>query len=72
MRRRAAWLGQAAKDHDGSSPHILLPVDAELMNLGTVKHRGNERVDGSGGNAILLLRLYGERTKAQQWQTDAS
>ena len=49
-----------------SGPEVLLLVDAQLVNFGTVKPDG-KRVVGRGDNVILLLRLCGvrgERVKA--------
>src|SRR5205823_418064 len=49
---------QAAVNHDGASSQIFLPVNAQTMNLGTVKPGRNEWVDGGlCGHLIFLLRL---------------
>jgi len=50
-----------------------LLVDAQLVNLGTVKSIRNERVRGVSDNFLFLLRLgaCGERAKARQRQKDA-
>ena len=52
---------------------VLLLVDAQLVNAGTIESGGDERVGGIRvHNRWLLLRLRGERAKAQQRQKDAS
>jgi hypothetical protein len=54
-----------------------LLVDAQLLNLGTVKAVWDERVFGIGDDLMLLLRLCdarskcGERAKTCQRQKDA-
>jgi hypothetical protein len=69
---RCTSLCPAAGNYDGSGPHVLLLVDAQLVNAGTIKSGRDERVGRSGNNCMALLRLRGEGAKAQQRQEDAS
>src|SRR5216684_1996892 len=71
-RRSRTALCLAAGNHDGSGPEVLLLVDAQLVNFGTVKAGRDEWVGGLGDNVLLLLRLCGESAKAHQRQKDAS
>src|SRR5438034_5608659 len=74
--KRYTSLRQAAENHNGSGPKILLLVNAQLVNFGTVKPGRNERIDGVS-SSVTLLRLcnarggYGGRAKAQQHQDNA-
>ena len=65
---------RAAGDHDCSGPEVLLLVDAELLDFGTVKPDWHERVVGCGNNVILNLYWCGgrgQRANAHQSQGDA-
>src|SRR4029077_10611779 len=67
----------AAGNHDGARPEVFLLVDALLVNRGTVKSNGYERVSGMGNNLTLRHRLYdalsgcGEHAELGQCQNDA-
>jgi hypothetical protein len=49
-----------------------LLINAQLVNARTVKSSRDERVRRLGNNCTVLLRLCGERAKAQQRKEDAS
>ena len=75
-RRGFTSFCQTAENHDGARPKVFHPVDAQLVNLGTVKSRRNQRVHGlrakiPGGEVVLLLRLCRENARAQQRQEHA-
>ena len=57
---------------NGSGAKVLLPVDAQLVNLGTIKERRNQRVRGPGSNVIILLGFRGERAQTKQPQEDTA
>ena len=62
-----------ARHHDGSGPEVLLLVDAQLLNFGTVKPDWHQRVVGRGNNVIPYLyrcAVRGERVKGHQRQGD--
>ncbi|PYI95955.1 MAG: hypothetical protein DME98_14485 [Verrucomicrobia bacterium] len=68
----------AAGNHDSSGPEVFLFVDALLVNFGTVKSNGDERVRGLGNNLTFRHRLYDalsgcgrQHAGAQQRQNDA-
>ena len=74
--RSARYL--AASDHDSSGSEVFLLIDALLVNFGTVKSNGDERVRGAGDNLTFRHRfddaLSGcgrQRAGAQQHQKDA-
>src|SRR6184192_278831 len=52
-------FGLAAENHDRAGSEVFHLVDAQLVNLGTIKSRWNKRADllGLGGDPIFLLRL---------------
>ena len=52
---------QAAGNPDGSSPHVVLLVDAQLVNFGTVKSIRDKRVRGVNDNfrsSAALVRSW--------------
>ena len=53
-------MSLAAENHDDAGPQVFHLVDAQLMNLGTIKSWRDEPVDGLRG-VILLPRLRGIR-----------
>jgi len=57
---RFTSLCLAAENHDGSGSEVLLLVDAQLVNLGTIKSRRDKGIDVITGR-ILLLCLVGTR-----------
>jgi hypothetical protein len=73
--RGGTWSGVcAAGDHDGSGPEVLLLVDAELLNFGTVEPDWHQRVVGCGNNVIPYLHqcaVLGVGVKGHQRQGDA-
>src|SRR5580700_711344 len=73
--KRHASLEQPAANHDGSGAKIFLLVNAQLVNLGTVKSGRNEGIHQISGSMTLLCLCnasggYGERQKAQQCQNN--
>ena len=75
--RFAASCGLAAENHNRAGSEVFHLVDAQLVNLGTVKSRRDKRADllGLGGNPIFLLRLLGRQLvrlcRSEQRQRDA-
>ena len=67
----------AARHHDGACPEVFLLVDTLLVNRGTVKSDGDERVRGIGDNLTFGHRLDDalsgcrEHTDLCQHQNDA-
>ena len=64
-------LRLAAVNHDGAGTHVFLLINAQLADLRTIKHCRHERISGLTNNCMVLLRLRGERAKAQQRQKGA-
>ena len=70
--KRYASLGQAAENHNGSGAKVLLLVDAQFVNFGTIKESRNQGVHGPGSNVIILLGSRGERAQTKQPQEDTA
>ena len=69
MRRGSrASLCLATVDHDGAGTHVFLLIDAQLVDFRTIKHGRHKGINGLIGPCMVLLRLRGERAKAQQRQ----
>src|SRR5438128_1365799 len=68
-RRSGTSFCLAAENHDRSGPEVLLLIDAQIVNAGTIESGRDQGIDGVGCS-VILLRLRGarsgERAKAQQ------